>query len=101
MLTAFLLGRSLAMRLMDASGVLRTLDGGMGGRVLSFNRAETARPTANQGAGRPRGVLEAWAAVSVRRISPRFHIRAHYQRCGRRFARAGLLIGAGMLIECL
>ena len=49
MLPTFSSGRSLAMRLMDASSAFT--DGGTGGRVLSFSRAETARPTVNQGGG--------------------------------------------------
>ena len=63
MLTRFSSGRSLVMRSMDASGALRTLDGWTGGRVLSFSRAETARPTVNQGVRRPRGVLEAMTSA--------------------------------------
>lgn len=101
MLPTFSSGRSWTMRMVDASGDLRLLDGGTGGRVLSFSRAETALPSVNQGAGRPRGVLEAGAAVSVRRIVPRCHIRAHYPRREPRFECAGRLIGAGRLIECL
>ena len=66
------------MRLMDASSALRLLDGGTGGRVLSFSRAETARPTGNQGGGRPCDVLEAGAAVSSRSAAAHCHIRRHY-----------------------
>lgn len=44
-----LVGTFMGDELMDASGALRTLDGGTGGRVLSFSRAETSRPTVNRG----------------------------------------------------
>ena len=53
--------KATAMLTTFSSG--RSLDGGMGGRVLSFSRAETARSTVNQGEGRPRGALEAGAAA--------------------------------------
>ena len=101
MLTIISSGRSWEMRLMDASDSLRALDGWTGGRVLSFNRAATARPTVNQGAGRPRGVLEAWAAAIGRSGSANCHIRAHYQRREPRFACDGRLIDAGRPVECL
>ena len=96
-----LVGTILDGGMMDASSALRPLDGGTGGRVLSFIRAGTARPTVNQGAGRPRGVLEAGAAGSVRRVVLCYHIRRHYPRHERRFERGGRLIDAGRLPGCL
>ena len=54
-----------------AHGILsgRSLDGGMGGRVLSFSRAKTARPTVNRGGVASSRRPDAGAAGSVRRIA--------------------------------